>query len=1546
MENIDKKKYEEILEKIIKEFNEKEQLENLESYNIDAVLSDTQNLLKKYSHLIDLKILQKEEIPYNQIQSPSEAADLTSDEIPFDKIPDPLEFIDYLEFKNPKQKSKFQKFLFLLKKYEEENKPTFSICDLSLQDELSQLVFRGDKNFFGSMSYEDKIILSDNFGEVKFYSIKDKKLVRTLPNPTKNKKNKIYAIDINDDGDMAFLGYENGNIALFDLEKNKCQKIFNEIHKTNVINIKIIEQVKLAKEKQFKILSSDVSGNVYLTHIKKGLLGLGYSFKSNLFCQNVDFPFYMIYLLRFKENELKNNSLSKLNQNFILSNLQKVNLYSSSPKGIEKIFDFSKPDYLKDSYISDCAFGLGIKPSSNESSDYDDDDIQILLLISWERVIYLHVLPVLDNNVTFPLLLGYYVNNIPIIRIGFLNLSSIYLIDKEGNFKILDTRKFNQGNIEIHKELCYPIVPKNNSRAELQQVLHFNGIMKQIYLKIKDVDKETYFYSILNNNTKDESSVCVLTDNQIYYQELIDYQKYLKDLQKKENWMGLLILGINIYKGKMAALNGIPFKKKDRKSTIGEYLQDLISQFLFTNAGTQQVLNNSKNNYFDPNQEKARIEKNMDITIEFCIEIDSVNYLFDKILKIYESKKYKEIFLSKLEPFILCDKMKKFDIPEEIILDLIKLYESKKQFDVLGQILIHFNIKSIDTPNIRQKIQNLFLASPFMYICIYGENKDYFKPVTFIYDRFINSKEIPDFTSYKELIQDKKMPLAEVKMSKQYIGHKLLWYIKKTLQKKKFPNFMENIDDDSYCKCTSEITYWLLSDEVLKNLLQFDASSFFEMISFIFGNKEEKKGGFIIETLQDNNDDVKKKEEALKILKPKENSSYNKENIAPKDLVEYLIENFDKYLDKKNKDLIQLHFNIFIVTIGKRLNLEKKVKKEAIKFIIQKYHKLKKEKDQDKSEEQKITNNIKEILNEKEFDDNDYNDILHSMTKHEFDDIRLLINKKKENYKECLEIYLDSKSTLLDDEENIFDFINMTFYNLNKLKENKGPDNIDNFKKIILKNLDLIGAKSIEKFENMISTWFIKEKKQVLEELKVNQDIQLQYVELLVKKLIRDKQENSEIELSEMKEDEQKYIKNFLVLHIKLLCIKKESKKIITFLKQCDMYPIEDCIQICKNYEVIDGLIFLYKKIGSIDKALDVCLNLISKLYKSITDNLNNSKNFQENKCILEGNDFIKVCGDAINILIESEKSLMPELDLSLEKSENGNKEAKQVKEEHKLWSEILDKIYKLIEAYENDTKNIKPDDYRFKPKEDFKKIIQDQFQNLLKVMSRYVGIKYILDIVYKTNKDAKFSEFKPLLFEMLKSYENQKNILGLIRNELKLSCNESIKDLKKINDTGVEFEIENYSCDICKLLFNDTLGINGKILHFPCEHMEHLTCANRRHLCQICLEKEYQDNITKVKKGGDYYEDKIHKEFMNIYEEYKKELTNKEKNKKVKVEKPEKKKNKSVGFTISKKFNRLMGLDNYNKGKKTKLYYGSAASCSKQKELAIEEKNMNKIKK
>ena len=1519
MEYLENVNTEEMIKNLIKDFNEKEPLEDLSQYDLDLVLKETQDILSKYLPLF-LSSTSSEKSKKKKAKKLSmDSTELTPDDIPFESLKYPTDFIDFLENQIPKMISKTQKNLFILKKYEQEKKPNFTVCDLNPQEELSQLIFREDKNFFGSLSFEDKIILSDNFGNLKFYSIKDKKLVRTLPNPNKNiKKSKIYSLDINEEGDVAFLGYENGTIAIFDLEKNKCREMINNLHKNKVINIKIIEQTR---EKQFKILSSDIEGNVYLVDIKKGLLGIGYSSKPTIFCQNNKFPYFIISLLKFKENELKKNSLSKLNKAFIIGNLEKIELYSHS-KEPEKIFSFDKPDYLKDYYIPDCAFGLGVQPSTNELSFDDDADLQILLLISWERVIYLHVIPILDNKITYPLLLGYYVNNTPIVRIGFLNLSSIYLIDKEGYFKILDTRRFNQGIIEIQQDLLYPLVPERNSLAELQTVLKFNSIMKQIYLKVKDADKETYLYSILNNNTKDESSVCVLTENKIYYQELVDYQKYLKDLQKKENWMGLLILGINIYKGKMAALNGIPFKKKDRKATIGEYLQDLISQFLFTNAGTQQVLNNSKNNYFDPSQEKARIEKNMEITIEFCIEIDSVNYLLDKIYKIYESKKYKEVFLEKLEPFILCDKMKKFEINEEIIMELIKLYESKKNYDTLGQVLTHLNIKSIDTPKIRQKIDNLFLTSPMIYISVYGGKVDYFKPISFIYDKFIKAEKLDNFINYEDSVKNKKISINKIKLTKQYIGHKLLWYIEQTLNKKKFPSFIENIEDRYYCKATSEITYWILNNEVLQNLLYFDSTSFFSIISFIFGNKDEKKGDNIIETLEENNEDPKKKEAAFKLLKTEENNTYTSENIAPKDLVEYFIERVNNFISKDEKNIINLYLNIFIVTIGKRIHIEKKLKKDAVKFIIQKYYNY----DNNKFDIQNVTNSLLEILEDNEFDPNDYKEILNSMTKHSFDDVRLLIYKKSKNYKECLELFLDEKSQLLNKKEDIFQFINMTLYNLSNSNEKNRNEPLDNFKKIILNNLDLIGAKNIENFEIMISTWFADEKKKVLESLKNNQDIQLKYVELLVKKLIKSKNGDEDIDFSEMKEDEQKYIKNFLILHIKLLCIKKESDKVLKYLKLCDLYPIDECLETCQTYEVTDGLVFLYKKLGSIDKALDVCLELIQKLYNSIKENLN-SNNFQENKYIVEKGEFVKALEDAINILVENEKTLSPYMNLSLDTS-NENSENIDVKEQHKLWSHLLDNIYKLGEGFINDNKDLKENNERYKPKKEFEKMLQDQFQKLLMVMSRYVGIKYILDIVYKTNKNAKFSEFKPLLFEMLKSYESQENILCHINNDLRRECINNINDLSLSNKTGTEFEFDNYSCDICKQSFSDTLGIHGKILHFPCEHMEHDTCSIRRRLCQICLEKEYQENITKAKKGTDYYEDKIHSQFLMLYDEYKRESNIKErKEKKEKKEIKEKKKN--VGSTISKKFNRLIGMDNYIKSKKQRLYFEGSACCS-----------------
>jgi len=175
MEYLENVNTEEMIKNLIKDFNEKEPLEDLSQYDLDLVLKETQDILSKYLPLF-LSSTSSEKSKKKKAKKLSmDSTELTPDDIPFESLKYPTDFIDFLENQIPKMISKTQKNLFILKKYEQEKKPNFTVCDLNPQEELSQLIFREDKNFFGSLSFEDKIILSDNFGNLKFYSIKDKK---------------------------------------------------------------------------------------------------------------------------------------------------------------------------------------------------------------------------------------------------------------------------------------------------------------------------------------------------------------------------------------------------------------------------------------------------------------------------------------------------------------------------------------------------------------------------------------------------------------------------------------------------------------------------------------------------------------------------------------------------------------------------------------------------------------------------------------------------------------------------------------------------------------------------------------------------------------------------------------------------------------------------------------------------------------------------------------------------------------------------------------------------------------------------------------------------------------------------------------------------------------------------------------------------------------------------------------------------------------------------------------------------------------------------
>ena len=1377
----------------------------------------------------------------------------------------PLDFVNYVESKMPGKEAKNQKGLFPLKLYESEKKTKYTLSELGRRDNLASQIYQEEKDISFAMAIDDTIIFSDTFGNIKFYSLKENKVTKILQYPLKNTsvKYKSYAFDVTSDQVYAFVGYENGEIAIF--EKLKCKQIIKTGNAFNIINIKLIQHAN----KQFQLLASDIKGNVLLITLKeksitdifkgmKNIKGIKGSFEEKInkvFQCNPNTPYFLIDLLKFKEAEIASNkSLKDLSRTFAIANSENVVLYSySSNDIIKKLHSFNKPSYIKDNCLPDVALGLGKQPSSNESTD-GDADLLVLFLISWEKVVYLHVLTIMNNSFDFVMPSGFYVNEANIVRIGFLNLSTIYLIDQEGHFKILNSRNFNQGSVEFDEKTGNPTIPESNANAEIQNLFKFDQIKYLSYLNNKNL--QIYLSSIINNKNRYE--FFAFSENTIYQQSLIEYNKSLEALFEKAQWDDLFLLGENIYKGKMSSMSNIPIKIDERKKKVKDYLQGIINKYL--------------------THPKNDLENYKEKLIEFCLEVDLSNYLFEKII----NKNNMNSFLDKLEPFIICNKLMQISVPKNIIIGLINLYSREndlEQLDQLDRLLTHFNIASLNHPDIIKRIQELFLVSPQIYIAINDPKQlDYYKPVILIYEKYCKAPPYENFTNYKDLVKGKKMEIYKIKNYKQYWGHKLLWYLQKTFDGKKFPDFIEYIEGSLYFNAVTKITYWLLTETVFNDLILLETKTFFNIINFLFSNED------ILEAFEENDEDKTKRAENLNVLKSGQNSKYKSNNIAASDLASYIMTMGDELLKSDKipsivKDKIKLYFQMFIIIVGKKIRLEVDRKKEAIKFVIQNYNKYKSNLD--------ITQKIIGILEGKDFEIKDYDDILLIMQKGSFDDIRLFIHKKKKQYIDCLNLLLDSETNINNVDETIFSFINMT---LTRLQIKKKKIEYNNFKKELKKNLIKIAQKSLENCYTLINFWFSKDKIDCVASLKEMPKLQLDYVEYSIKKIIENKEKNNDFY---EKED---YIKFILEKHVLLLCNMNRKNEIISWLRKLNEYPIKECITICKRNKVYDCLIFLYKKEGNTTEALKICYEIIKNTFNEILDNIK-SKDFNKELYDTKKIEFIKFIEDTIG---------------AIESEDKENAQAKN--DDHELWSDLLGRLYDIQETFTNELNNVAEKNEIYS---DFSELILNQIQNLITRMSPYIGEKNVFDFVLKVNPKAKVIEFKPFFNETLKSYGIETYILNYYKDSINEYSLDESKILEQKNAFGDNFDLPNISCDVCKNSF-DSVNANSTLVRFKCQHMQHSQCCTNKMICLKCLKNNYEKLCTKAEVNNSKDADeKNFSEFLRDYKAVKKEMEKDKKNIEENKEKKEKEEKKKGTTGFNKRFRKLYDIEHYDRKKR-----------------------------
>ena len=193
-----------------------------------------------------------------------------------------------------------------------------------------------------------------------------------------------------------------------------------------------------------------------------------------------------------------------------------------------------------------------------------------------------------------------------------------------------------------------------------------------------------------------------------------------------------------------------------------------------------------------------------------------------------------------------------------------------------------------------------------------------------LYKQFLKVIEITEFNNYTELLKTKKKSLNEIKTSKQYYGHKLLWFIKLCLSGRKYPNH-EKIEENDFKNLVKKINLWLLEKEVMGELVKFDSNNYFILLKNIYS--VDNTYNFILDA--DNDESLKNK---YTINLSDEN--YKISDIKPLTLINYI---YNRLKDNYDNTVL-LHLYIFITYSAKKNKYDNKnLIINTLVFILKNY---------------------------------------------------------------------------------------------------------------------------------------------------------------------------------------------------------------------------------------------------------------------------------------------------------------------------------------------------------------------------------------------------------------------------------------------------------------------------------------------------------------------------------------------------------------------------------------------------------------------------------
>ena len=392
----------------------------------------------------------------------------------------PLNLVNTIETLYPTiiNSAKFDS-LNTLSSYKSSHNIKFDLLDFELKKNISEKLKQKMEEITCTTISEENLFVGYNNGIVKLYEIESG---NELKNFSVNQNNASVSTLENKGNEYIFVGYNDGTIHLFDIKKGYLLYSLKEAHSTKILSLKLIN----IEKNTFKIISSDLDGQVILTQFS--LSKLKKKSQSSLIFKN-EFPVYTILKFNPAENE------PKCLLGF--ASINKVFLYSLEPN-LEKIFELKKPDYVEENEIPDISWGFGGRPSSSTGKKKLSEGAgnkETIFAIGWGNVILFYCIIFKAETFIPEGPIGYFENNIGIIRLGFISASIIYFFDKTAQLKIINTSFCDFGKYETNEDKKF--VYNKNALIDEGKILDPH-MKKNNISKNKDIQLYTYINYIYN----------------------------------------------------------------------------------------------------------------------------------------------------------------------------------------------------------------------------------------------------------------------------------------------------------------------------------------------------------------------------------------------------------------------------------------------------------------------------------------------------------------------------------------------------------------------------------------------------------------------------------------------------------------------------------------------------------------------------------------------------------------------------------------------------------------------------------------------------------------------------------------------------------------------------------------------------------------------------------------------------------------------------------------------------------------------------------------